>query len=362
MKLFDQWRSAGVPAWLRVWLPNPFHVSHALLHAPPRGATRGLRAFFGAGMVVAGLSLVLGFLAAVLVMGGLAILGAGERVPLALFGVVALGGLLYVAIGAALTWGGSKLVGDDRPQVSRLAAVSVALPAALLPATAVAIDAWDSPAPAGVLALVAAFAFTVSLVASRPRAWLGRAVERASGYATLAGVFLTVLTVGCLVRSTLSVSDAGVVSSHVTPASWATVIVGFAGLGTLGLALFMAAVARAHLHPWRASETWLEGDLGEGRAITFAGGAASRQASETFAAYRGPVVVIPVGARQKGVFRGDGGPDDGWTVPGTLASVREAVASCDLAVNGAVLTVALVAAGLLVVAVMSAVASGFSGA
>lgn len=362
MKLFDQWRSAGVPTWLRVWLPNPFHVSHALLKAPTEGASRWLRAFFGAAMVVSGLSLVLGILAALVVVGGLAIVGTGERVPVFVFGLVAGGGLVYVAIGAALAWGGSKLVGDDRPQVSRLAATAVTLPVALIPATAVAIDAWDTPAPAALLALVAVLVFALSLVASRPRAWLGRAVERASGYTTLAGVFLTVLTVGSLLRSTLSVSDAGAVSSHVTPATWATVIVGFAGLGTLGLALFMAAVARAHLHPWRASEAWLEGVLGENRTITFAGGAASRQASEAFATYQGPVVVIPVGARQRGVFRGDGGPDDGWTVPGTLASVREAVASCEMAVSGAVLAVGLVAVGLLVVAVMSAVASGFTGA
>lgn len=362
MKLFDQWRSAGVPAWLRVWLPNPFHVSHALLNAPTDGATRGLRAFFGAAMVASGATLVVGFLVALVVVGGLVIVEMGVHTPPVALVFTALGGLLYVAMGLALVWGGAKLVGAERPGVARLAAVSVALPAALLPATAVAIDAWNAPELSLVLLVVAGLAFIVSLMASRPRAWLGRAVERAAGYTTLAGVFLTVLTLGCLVQSTLRFSDSGMMSSHVTPATWATVIVGFAGLGTLGLALFMAALARAHLHPWRASEAWLEGKLGENRTITFAGGAASRQASEAFAAYQGPVVVIPVGARQRGVFRGDGGPDDGWTVPGTLASVREAVASCDLAVNGAVLAVSLVAVGLLVVAVMSAVASGFTGA
>ena len=62
-------------------------------------------------------------------------------------------------------------------------------------------------------------------------------------------------------------------------------------------------------------------------------------ASAVVGEYRGPVVVIPLGEQRKGVFRGDGAPDDGWTVPGTVATLRAASEASRLASSATILSV-----------------------
>ena len=108
----------------------------------------------------------------------------------------------------------------------------------------------------------------------------------------------------------------------------------------------MFVAQRADRAPWSAPETWLAASLEEGNMLRFANGAAPRQCPDSLSQHRGPVVVIPLGAARRGVFRGDGAPDDGWTVPGTLETVREGVVNADVAASATVLTAEMVSLAL----------------
>jgi len=112
-------------------------------------------------------------------------------------------------------------------------------------------------------------------------------------------------------------------------------------VGALPLALgsLMFTVHRADLAPWAKPETWQQAELGEGNVLRFANGGAPRQAPDAFGGHLGPVVVIALQQQERGAFRADGAPDDGWTVPGTLETVREALARSEAAALAAVITV-----------------------
>lgn len=102
-----------------------------------------------------------------------------------------------------------------------------------------------------------------------------------------------------------------------------------AGLIPLGLGALTPAVQRADLAPWSTPDAWKQAELGAGNVLRFADGGAPRQAPDAFGGYTGPVVVIALKQQERGAFRADGAPDDGWTVPGTLATVREALARAE---------------------------------
>jgi hypothetical protein len=106
----------------------------------------------------------------------------------------------------------------------------------------------------------------------------------------------------------------------------------------LGMGALMFIVHRADLAPWGTPEAWRQAELGEGNVLRFANGGAPRQAPDAFAGYVGPVVVITLQQLERGAFRADGAPDDGWTVPGTLDTVREALARSEVAALATLLT------------------------
>lgn len=110
-----------------------------------------------------------------------------------------------------------------------------------------------------------------------------------------------------------------------------------------GLALSMAVSARKQLSIWDGPERWRDATLTPDLRLVFADAAGARPASSHFVGYSGPVVVIPTAGEAGAVFRGDGAPTDGWVVPGTRASLDEAVRCARVMAWLTVATVAVVA-------------------
>jgi hypothetical protein len=354
MTVFERWRSTGVPLWLRAWLPSPYAVSQSL-HATRLSAfTSGARALLGVLFAAAG-GAVLRRVSDVSV--GFALHADGRvmrALPRHTDGVTAFFDLLFMSpFGVGMLIVGSLVAGAHRPQMARLATLAAVIPAALLPM--VVLTPWSAHL-AEVLSLAV---LALALASTRFALPLARVAERAVPRALAAVALVAVVGALALVDGAAHWNGFTTLPTmtFTSPLVDAAVVWIF-GASLLALSALMIAIARAAEHPWREPESWLDGAIGEGLTLTFANGAAPRQASSAFGAYRGPVVVIPLGAQRKGVFRGDGAPDDGWTVPGTVSTLRDAVRASRLATDATVLAVLCLATAALSAALLAALTAG----
>jgi len=297
--LFDRWHLQGVPVSLRWWIPSPAPLSLALHrgHDPPLATT-----FAAACALITGVLLALPFallgrsaLASVLSRQNMADIVAALCVFMTL-------GLPLVAVTFSLS--------RTRPQVSRT----------FLALSAVATLAWGLGDPGFpiVVALAAIVVGAILLVRPSPRV---RAVLRRTSVALL--VVASVAAFALIL--------ANLVASQRAEAAWKDSAIGLlaaliVGALLLALGVLMLAVQRADHAFWSTPASWQPAELTQGNVLRFASGGASRQAPDAFAGYTGPVVVITSRASPRGVFRADDAPDDGWTVPGTIDTVHEAVA------------------------------------
>lgn len=350
MTIFERWSATGVPNWLRVWHPSPYAVSQASLSSEGGPAMLAARSFVGA---------VIGAL------GGAALaMASSSSVSLALHananadpslpshpgsGALLCGLMTTTPGGVGLLVIASLVVGARRPQVARLAMFSVGVHAALLPLALIA--PWTSVVAKALCVSLFALALAstrwtpkLAALAERitPRALAAIAVVAGLGALSIAGAATRWNGLAALPTVSLSsgLSDALMAWSF--------------GAALLALSALMLAITRAAGQPWSDPDSWLDASIGEGRALNFSNGAAPRQAAEVFGEYRGPVVVIPLGASRKGVFRGDGAPDDGWTVPGTMSTLRAAVEASKLSAHATTLTVMCLALASLLASTLAA--------
>lgn len=349
MTIFERWSATGVPNWLRAWLPSPYAVSQASLAPADGPAMSATRALVGAVLAALG--------------GGALAVMSSASVGLALHantqthhalprhpgpGAMLCSVMTTTPAGVGLLIVASLVIGAKRPQIARLALLAVGLHAALLPLAVAA--PWVSTLSASLgLAL-----FALSLLSPRWTPQLARVAGWLAPRALALVAFIAALgAVSIAVAATrwngLSSLPAVALTARLSDAlvSWVF------GAGLLALSALMLAVTRAAGQPWRDADAWLDGSIGEGRVLRFASGVAPRQASEVFGEYRGPVVVIPLGETRKGVFRGDGAPDDGWTVPGTIETLRDAVATSTLSAHATTLAVMCLATASLLAAALS---------
>lgn len=353
MTIFERWGATGVPNWLRAWLPSPYAVSHASLAPAEGSALAAARAVVGAAIAALGGG-ALAIMSSASV--GLA-LHADVRTHEALPRHPGVGALLCSVItatpgGIGLLIVASLVVGAKRPQIARLALLAMGFHAALLPLAVLA--PWTSAI--AVSLTVALFALSIASTGRTPSlariaSWLTpRALALVAFMAALGALSIAgAATRWNGISSLPSVALTPVLSNALV--SW------LFGAGLLALSALMLAVTRAAGRPWGDADAWLDGTIGEGRVLSFASGVAPRQASEVFAEYRGPVVVIPLGETRKGVFRGDGAPDDGWTVPGTVETLRAAVATSTLSAHATTLTVVCLATASLLATIVAALRS-----
>lgn len=167
----------------------------------------------------------------------------------------------------------------------------------------------------------------------RERPWLDRVLER------------SVAAMGALVLA-LVLTDVVSIAWH---PQWATRDFGIVGpwmlaaLASVAIAAYTVHVRNRQVAPWSTPATWRAAHIGEGRWIHFHDGAALRQASPFFERWQGDVVVVPTAGGDTGPFRGDGAPADGWVIPGTVASLTDAVRVSRAA--GTALALAVLTAG-----------------
>lgn len=305
--LFERWRAQGAPAALRWWIPSPAHLSRTLHEGPETSlAVTGFATLC---------ALAVGPLAAAsfafLARGAVESAARQENAFAAAIGVAFLALMLGLPLAA-----GAFALPRSRPHVTRVAAALSCVAALAL----------------GLIGPVTAAAAALGVGLLAGFALLARATPRA----------LTVLrraAVGMLVASgaaafALAASLAVASRADAFAAAWQARGAGpfvalVVGLVPLGLGALMFVVHRADLAPWSTPSTWQQATLGAGNVLHFANGGAPRQAPNAFGGYAGPVVVIALQEKARGAFRADGAPDDGWTVPGTLETVREAVARAE---------------------------------
>jgi hypothetical protein len=316
--LFDRWRTQGAPSALRWWIPSPAHLSRQL-HTGPE--TSALATAFATLCALATGPMLAGAFAAV--AHGATASRRSEQEG-SLFGALGVG-FMVLMLGVPVMAGAFALP-RTRPHVAR---VAVALSAV---AALVSTFLYECPAALAVVG-VAALAGLALLARPTPRALV--VLRRAA-----LGSFLAAASGGFLLAACVAVGE--VVPTFA--AGWHAREVGViaalvVGAFPLALGALMFVVHRADLAPWAKPETWQQAELGEGNVLRFANGGAPRQAPDAFGGHLGPVVVISLQQQERGAFRADGAPDDGWTVPGTLATVREALARSEAAALAAVITV-----------------------
>lgn len=328
-KLFNRWRTEGAPPALRWWIPSPSHLSHALQRGQETSWV--VTKFAAVNAVLTGvlLALPLAFL------GRAAMADArGQREAYTMAtGMFALDTILLLPTAVF-----AFLLPRTRPQVSRT----------LLALSVFATLTWslgdtDAAAAATVAALVGAIAL-LALPSSQVLPVFRRA-----------GVALLVVSSA----AALALPVVALAASRYAAATWGAVGMGPLtawGMGVVALVLgaVMLAVQQAERVFWSAPESWRQAELMEGNLLRFEGGGAPRQAPDAFGGYTGPVVVIPASGSTRSVFRSDGAPDDGWTVPGTIDTLREAVARSEHAALASALTPLACAASLLLSGLLGA--------
>lgn len=302
--LFTRWQSQGAPPALRWWIPSPTHLSRKLHEGPETSLL--VTTFAGACALATGL----------LGAGGFSALARAALEPRP-----ARDGALAVAVGFAVMAGGGALplaaaafgLARTRPQLPRMVASLATL--ATLAIGLIGPGVGSAAVLAGMTVVGIA---TLSRATPGTLAALRRTVHLALALA--GGAALSLVT-------TLAIA-AALPSTAAAPSdqTLGPVLALVGGLLPLCTGALMALVHRADTVPWTRPDTWRQASLEAGNVLRFADGGAARQAPDAFGGYVGPVVVIPLRESARGAFRADGAPDDGWTVPGTVASLREAVA------------------------------------
>lgn len=337
--LFDRWRTQGAPSALRWWIPSPAHLSRQLHTGPETSALATAFATLCAlatGPMLAGTFAVVAFGAT-----------ASNRHDQAesLFGALGMG-FMVLMVGLPVMAGAFALP-RTRPHVARVAVALSAL------ATLTIAFLYECPAALAVVG-VAVIAGLALLTRSTPRVLL--VLRRAALGSFLAAASAAFLLAACVALGELVPAfeaawhrrEVGVIAALVV------------GAVPLALGALMFTVHRADLAPWAKPESWQQAELGEGNVLRFANGGAPRQAPDAFGGHLGPVVVIALQQQERGAFRADGAPDDGWTVPGTLATVREALARSEAAALAVVITVFACALAPFAAGLVGAAAAFFS--
>lgn len=316
--LFDRWRTQGAPSALRWWIPSPALLSRQL-HTGPETST--LAAVFATLCALATGPMIAGAFAAV-AHGAIASRRSAQEGSL--LGALGIGAMVLM-LGLPVM-AGAFAVARAQPQVAR---VAVALSAV---ATLASTFLYELPValPAVTVALLVGLAL---LARPKPRAL--SVLRRAALGSFVAAAGAALLLAACVAvgevippsESAWHAREVGVIAALLVSAL------------PLSLGALMFTVHRADLGPWAKPESWKQAQLGAGNVLHFADGGAPRQAPDAFGGYTGPVVVISLQQQERGAFRADGAPDDGWTVPGTLATVREALARSEAAALATLITV-----------------------
>jgi hypothetical protein len=334
--LLSRWRTQGAPSFLRWWIPSPAHLSKQLQTGPETST------------LLVGLATLCALATGPMLAGTFAAVGYGAAAARrsqqedALFGAIGVA-CLVLTMGLPLMLGAYALP-RTRPHVARAAVLASAI--------GTLASAFLLESPVGLAATAVGVLAGVALLSrTSPRAV--RMLRRVT-----LGSFIAASGAALLLASMVAAGE--LVPAFET--AWHHREVGIiaallAGALPLGAGALLFIVHRADLAPWGTPEAWQQAELGEGNVLRFANGGAPRQAPDAFAGYVGPVVVIALQQQERGAFRADGAPDDGWTVPGTLDTVREALARSEVAALTTLLTAFTCALAPLAAALFGAAAA-----